>query len=193
MDYARMRETAEELAKHAPDPFIGYEIVGDQIVMMMSPGRPHELIAWTVREQLAEQLRGSEPRLVAHTGGEIEDPSIGRLRRPDLIVVPYDIFAEQTMAPFSPHDISLVAEIVSPSNHTNDYLDKMAEYPAMGLPLYLLIDPRKGTIAMLSDPGHGPGGPRYRTRTDYVFGDMVTIGPWTLDTTTFRPYPDGVR
>jgi Uma2 family endonuclease len=190
MDYTRLREIAEELARHAPDPFVGYELVGDQIVMMMSPGRPRELIAWTIREQLSEQLKDTSPRLVAHTGGEIEDPSIGRLRRPDLIVVPYDVFAEQTMAPFHPRDIALVAEIASPSNHSNDYLDKMAEYPAMGIPLYLLVDPRKGTIASLSDPGRGPDGPRYRTRSDFAFGEAVTIGEWAIETRNFRIYPD---
>lgn len=189
MEYARLREIAEELSQHVPDPFVGYEITGDQIVMMMSPGRPHELIAWTLREQLSEQLKATSPRLVAHTGGEVEDPAIGRLRRPDLLVVPYEVFAEHTMAPFDPHDIALVSEIVSPSNHTNDYLDKMVEYPAMGIPLYLLVDPRKGTIAVLSDPGRTPDGPRYRTRSDYLFGDTVTIGEWTLDTTTLREYP----
>ncbi|MFT2019790.1 Uma2 family endonuclease [Streptomyces sp. 796.1] len=189
MDYARMQEIGEELARHAPDPFVGYEIAGDQIVMMMSPGRPHELISWLIREQLAEQLHGTSPRLVAHTGGEVEDASIGRLRRPDVIVVPYDVFAEQTMSPFDPRDVALVAEIVSPSNHSNDYLDKMAEYPAMGIPLYLVVDPRKGTVAALSDPGQGPDGPRYRTRSDYVFGDTVTIGGWTVDTDRFRVYP----
>ena len=114
---------------------------------------------------------------------------MGRLRRPDLIVVPYDVFAEQTMAPFDPGDIALVAEIVSPSHHNNDYLDKMAEYPAMGIPLYLLVDPRKGSIAALSDPVPGPQEPHYRTRTHYVFGDAVAIGSWTFDTTAFRTYP----
>ena len=114
---------------------------------------------------------------------------MGRLRRPDLIVVPYDVFAEQTMAPFDPGDIALVAEIVSPSHHNDDYLDKMAEYPAMGIPLYLLVDPRKGSIAALSDPVPGPQEPHYRTRTDYVFGDAVAIGSWTFDTTAFRTYP----
>ncbi|WP_217199139.1 Uma2 family endonuclease [Streptomyces buecherae] len=189
MDYARMREIGEELARHAPDPFVGYEIVGDQIVMMMSPGRLHAFIAWLIREQLAEQLRETSPRLIAHTGGEVADPTIGRLRRPDVLVVPYDVFTERTMNPFEPADVALVAEIVSPSHHTNGYLDKMAEYPAMGIPLYLLVDPRKGTVAALSDPGRGPDGPRYRTRSDYVFGDVVTVGSWTVDTTDFRTYP----
>lgn len=184
-----MREYAEELARHAPDPFRGYEISGDEIVMMMSPSRPHEFIALRVRQQLDRQLPSE---LVAHTGGEVEDPSLGRLRRPDLLVVPDAVFAETTMAPFHPRDVLLVGEIVSPSNHSTDYVEKMHDYPAMGIPLYLLVDPRKGTIAALSDPGPTPGGdgPRYRSRSDYAFGDVVTIGAWVIDTGDLRTYPD---
>lgn len=52
-----------------------------------------------------------------------------------------------------------------------------------------VVDPRKGTVAALSDPGRGPDGPRYRTRSDYLFGDPVTVGAWTVDTTRFRTYP----
>lgn len=185
-----MRKYAEELARHAPDPFRGYEISGDEIVMMMSPSRPHEFIALRVRQQLDRQL---PPDMVAHTGGEVEDPSLGRLRRPDVIVVPDAVFAESTMAPFHPRDVALVGEIVSPSNHSTDYVEKMHDYPAMGIPFYLLIDPRDGTIASLSDPGPSPGdhGPRYRTRSDYAFGDTVKIGEWTLETGDLHPYPVG--
>ncbi|EST37960.1 hypothetical protein N566_10055 [Streptomycetaceae bacterium MP113-05] len=188
MEYERMREYAEELARHAPDPFRGYEISGDEIVMMMSPSRPHEYIALRVRQQLD---RRSPAELVAHTGGEVEDPSLGRLRRPDLIVVPEAVFAENTMAPFHPRDVALVGEIVSPSNHSTDYVEKMHDYPAMGIPLYLLIDPRKGTIAALSDPGPTPegDGPRYRTRSDYAFGDTVAIGDWLIETGDLHTYP----
>ncbi|WP_167746322.1 hypothetical protein [Streptomyces melanosporofaciens] len=44
MEYGRLRDIAERLAEHAPDPFRGYEISGDEIVMMMSRSRPHEFI-----------------------------------------------------------------------------------------------------------------------------------------------------
>ncbi|MCT2592003.1 Uma2 family endonuclease [Streptomyces sp. N2-109] len=188
MDYEQMRKYADELAAHAPDPFRGYEISGDEIIMMMSPSRPHEFIALRVRQQLDRQL---PTHLVAHTGGEVEDPSIGRLRRPDLLVVPDEVFAEDTMAPFHPRDVALVAEIVSPSNHSTDYVEKMHDYPAMGIPLCLLVDPRKGTLAALSDPGPDPAceGSRYRTRSDYAFGDTVTIGDWVIETGDLHRYP----
>jgi Uma2 family endonuclease len=186
MEYQRVRAIAEEIAQHAPDSVRGYEISGDEIVMMVSPSRPHEFIALRVRQQLDQQL---EDTLVAHTGGEVEDVSLGRLRRPDVIVVPFAVFAEEVMAPFQPHDVALVVEVVSPSNHTNDYIDKVNDYSAMGIPHYLLIDPRKSTLTVFTDPGRGPDGPRYRAQHDYAFGDSVTVGPWTLATTDLRPYP----
>lgn len=188
MDYPRMYAIAQELMRHAPDPIAGVEIDGEGIFMMMSPSRPHELIAMRLRRQLDRQLTDG---LVAHTGGEVEEPSLGRLRRPDLLVVPEEIFAEKTMAPFHPHDLAMVAEIVSPSNHVNDYAQKMHDYPAMGIPLYLLVDPRKGTVSVMSDPQgvDADGLHCYRARHDYVFGDTVEVGPWTIDTAELPLYP----
>ncbi|GHC37480.1 Uma2 family endonuclease [Streptomyces cinnamoneus] len=186
MDYARMRAIADELMKHAPETIKSFEISGDGIFMMMSPSRFHDFNAMRLNRQLDGQL---DDGLVSFPGGDIEDLSLGRLRRPDLIVVPDEVFGEEN-APFAPHDLLLVAEIVSPSNHSNDYMDKMDEYPAMGIPLYLLVDPRKGTGSVMSDPGPGPDRrPCYRTRHDYVFGDKVAVGPWTVDTSEFRRYP----
>ena len=184
-----MRAVAEELAQHAPDDLRGYEIADDAIVMMMSPSRPHERNALRIRQQLDQQL---PPDLVAHTGGEVEDPSIGRLRRPDVIVVPDAAFDEDTMDPFNPAEVLLVVEVVSPSNHTNDYVEKVHDYAAMGIEHYLVVDPRKSTLTVFGDPGPAPDAPRYRAQHDYAFGDAVTVGPWTLNTTDLRPYPGPV-
>ncbi|MFC5033450.1 Uma2 family endonuclease [Streptomyces sp. So13.3] len=186
MDYTRIRAVAEDLAKHTPDTVRGFEISGDQIVIAVSRSRPHEFIALRIRQQLDQQL---DAALVAHTGGEVEDASLGKLRRPDVIVVPLATFAEDTMDPFHPRDVALVTEVFSPSNHSNDYVEKVADYSAMGIELYLLVDPRKGTIAVFSDPGPSPEGPRYRARHDYAFGEPVTLGPWLIDTSELRPYP----
>ncbi|MBB5121387.1 hypothetical protein AF335_13610 [Streptomyces eurocidicus] len=184
MDYARMRAIADDLMEHAPDPIIGVEITPVGIIMMMSPSGTHELVAWKLRRQLDRQIPDT---LAAHTGGDVEDPSIGVLRRPDLIVIP--VAAMDTPGPFHPRDLALTVEIVSPSNHANDYAQKMHDYPTMGIPLYLLVDPRKGTVAVMSDPGPGADGqPRYRARHDYAFGDTVAVGPWTVDSSEFPLY-----
>ena len=186
MDYERIRAVADELAQHTPDTVRGYEISADHIVLLMSSPRPHERNALRIRQQLDRRLDAS---LVAHTGGEIEDASLGRLRRPDVIVVSNAAFDGDTMDPFHPHDVALVVEVVSPSNHTNDYVEKVHDYSAMGIEHYLLVDPRKSTLTVFTDPGPGPEGPRYRAQHDYAFGDTITVGPWTLATTDLRPYP----
>ncbi|MCC3768198.1 Uma2 family endonuclease [Streptomyces sp. UNOC14_S4] len=182
MDYARIRAVAEELSAL---PNTGkVEISDGTIVMMMSPSGTHELVAMRLRRQLDRQVSDD---LVAHTGGEVEDPSLGILRSPDLVVLPEA--AMDTPGRFNPRDLALAAEVVSPSNHANDYAQKMRDYPAMGIPLYFLIDPRKGTMAVMSDLGTGTDGERcYRARHDYAFGDKVSVGPWTIDSAEFPLY-----
>ena len=78
---------------------------------------------------------------------------------------------------------------VSPSNHSNGYVEKARDHAAMGIEQYLLVDPRKGTLTVFTDPGQSPDGPRYRAQHDEAFGDDVTVGPWTLSTADLRPYP----
>ncbi|MEW2081251.1 hypothetical protein [Streptomyces sp. NPDC005283] len=58
----------------------------------------------------------------------------------------------------------------------------------MGIPVYVIIDPRKGIAAVLTDPGPGAGGIRYRSWHDYIFGDMMTVGAWSIDTGQFPTY-----
>ncbi|MEU7044152.1 Uma2 family endonuclease [Streptomyces varsoviensis] len=182
MDYARIRAVAEELSAL---PNTGkVEISDGSIVMMMSPSGTHELTAWKLRRRLEQQVSDD---LAAHTGGDVEDPSLGILRRPDLLVMP--VAAMDTPGAFHPRDLLLAGEVVSPSDHANDYAQKMHDYPAMGIPLYLLVDPRKGTVAVMSDPGTGADGQTcYRARHDYVFGDKVAVGPWTIDTADLPLY-----
>jgi Uma2 family endonuclease len=93
------------------------------------------------------------------------------------------------MDPFHPDDVALVVEVVSPSNHANDYVKKVHDYSAMRIETYLLIDPRKSTLTVFTDPGPGPEGPRYHAQHDYAFGADVAVGPWSLSTTDLRPYP----
>ncbi|MER5636974.1 Uma2 family endonuclease [Kitasatospora sp. NPDC002227] len=184
MDYQRLRAVADELMDQYGDLASRVEIRDGEITMMMSPSGPHELNALRLRRQLDRQLTGD---LVAHTGGDVENPALGILRRPDLIVMS-EVDLEQTEDSIDPRALHLVAEIVSPSNHNNDYQEQMQDYPAMGIPLYLLVDPRKGTLTVCSDPADGPDGPRYRATHDYAFGDLVAVGPWTVDSAEFKRY-----
>ncbi|MEU6197803.1 hypothetical protein [Streptomyces sp. NPDC047061] len=54
------------------------------------------------------------------------------------------------------------------------------------------FDPRTGTGAVLTDIHPTPYGPRYATRKDFVYGEDVTIGEWTIATDGLPRYqPSG--
>jgi Uma2 family endonuclease len=82
---------------------------------------------------------------------------------------------EEDTAAVYPADVLLAVEVVSKSNPENDYDEKVRDYAAMGIPLYLLVDPRDGTGIVHSQP-------RYARREGFVFGDAVQVGPWRIDT-----------
>ncbi|MEZ0065344.1 Uma2 family endonuclease [Streptacidiphilus sp. MAP12-20] len=176
--YARLREIANELPQI---PGIGrVEIAHGEIVMMMSPVKRHELAVLKLSRQLNDQLPATHPDFVAHGGADLEDVGLGRLRRPDIMVFPEAALMEADAA-FHPSEVLLVVEIVSKSNPENDYEDKVLDYAAMGIPLYLLVDPRDGTGIIHSQPN-------YTSRLPFVFGDTIKVGPWQLDTNVLLTY-----
>jgi len=186
--YERMRTIAEELMERQDAWAV--EIGEGVITIMMSPVNRHELITARLARQLRQQI-DRDPQwagYLAHSGPEIDAPAIGRMRRPDLVVLPE--LALDSPGYVDPADVALVAEVVSTSNPQNDYAEKTRDYPAMGIPIYLIIDPRKKTVTVLTDPGPAPGdgGHRYRARHDYAFGDTVPVGTWTIDTGEFPAY-----
>ncbi|WP_405921472.1 Uma2 family endonuclease [Streptomyces sp. NBC_00122] len=85
----------------------------------------------------------------------------------------------------------MVVEVVSRTNSLTDIRDKLHDYPRMGVPLYVVVDPRKDkkTVTVHSDPSAGPDGIRFRKAVPYAFGDTVIAGRWTLDTSSLKSYP----
>ncbi|BAJ28836.1 MULTISPECIES: Uma2 family endonuclease [Kitasatospora] len=176
--FAKLREIADQLPQ---TPGIGkIEIANGTVVMTMSPVKRHELAVIRIAQQLNGQLPQTHPGYIAHGGADLVDPVHGCLRNPDLMVFPEAALDDEAPA-FLPHEILLVVEIVSKSNSETDYHAKVADYAAMGIPLYLLVDPRLGTGVIHSEPN-------YTRRTDFAFGDVITVGPWTLDTGVLRTY-----
>lgn len=185
--YERLRSTAIAIMERF-DAF-GVELDDRGVHVMASPAARHELAISRLLRQLLPQA-GAD--MVAHIGTpEIDDPATGRLRRPDLVVVPEAALERPGRSYLRPDDVELVAEVVSGPNPENDYEHKTVDYPAMGIPTYVIIDPRKSTVTVFSDPGPAAEGTRYRTRHDYVFGDQITTGGYTIDSGAFLPYEDG--
>lgn len=182
MDVATYRRLYDIAMQLPPEPGIGkVEIAHGTIVMMMSPVNRHELNVMRLRDQLAEQMPMTHPGYVAWGGAYLEDIHLGRLRIPDLMVFPEESL--ETQETISPHDVILTVEVVSKSNPENDYVEKVADYARMGIPHYLIVDPRDGT-------GIHYSGIAYRDETPFRFGDTVKVGNWTLDSSVLRLYED---
>lgn len=185
--YRVMRDFVESTDGTLPGKF---EITKEGIVLdMMSPVRPHELTALRLRKRL-EKVMPEE--IVAHTGEpDVEMEPEGILRRPDIMVI-----AEADMegeGPFDPRTIIAAVEIVSRSNPDNDWVTKLRDYPLIGIPVYAIFDPRTATGAVLSDIHATPGGPRYATRKDFVYGEDVTVAEWTVSTHDLPVYREEGR
>ncbi|MFC5244562.1 Uma2 family endonuclease [Streptomyces atrovirens] len=186
MDYAKMRAIAEELGTYSEQLEGSWSVeIGPSgpILAMTCPSKRHEGTIRRIRNQLNAQLPATHPGYVCENGPEIEHPAIGRMRRPDAVVIPEAVLDEEGLAVDATQVLAAV-EIVSPSSPSNDYDEKLAEYPAMGIPHYMIVDPRTGTIEVHSEPCKG----RYSSKEPYIFGDSVPFGPWTVETSEFRRY-----
>lgn len=174
--YRAMRDTVEQMQDSVPGKF---EITKEGIVHdMMAPGRPHELTAAQVSRRL-EKVMPDE--VLAHTGTpDVEEEPEGVLRHPDIMVIAVEDMEGE--GSFDPRTVIAAIEIVARSNPDNDWVSKMRDYPLLGIPIYAIFDPRTGSGAVLSDIHQTPGGPSYATRKDFVYGEEVTIGEWTIST-----------
>ncbi|RLU90390.1 hypothetical protein CTZ27_20865 [Streptomyces griseocarneus] len=181
--YRQLREFRDAL-EH-PAPLRSPEISHGQLLMMMSSGLHHQRVAHRVRVQLDTQLAGTG--LVAMTKTDVEDPRLGILRIPDIVVID-EKMADADAQAIDPARAHLVVEIVSRSNPENDYAGKLEDYRAMSIPHYLIIDPRDGTALHHWAPGTHDGRPQYGNRQHYTFGETVTVGTWEIDTADLPLY-----
>ncbi|MGW1076712.1 Uma2 family endonuclease [Streptomyces sp. NPDC002537] len=180
--YQHLRAFAEHFTPPAPfSPHV--EISEGQIIMMMSPAGRHDLAASRIERQLQPQLPDG---VIATTSGDIEEPGLGQLRRPDVLVLPEA--AMDTEGAISPRTLLAAVEIVSPSNPENDYESKLRHYPQLGIPHYLIVDPRDGTCVHHWVIGVREGTPVYEARVPYVFGDRIAVGEWVIDTGVLPRY-----
>ncbi|WP_369248574.1 Uma2 family endonuclease [Streptomyces sp. R41] len=183
--YRTMRDFVQSMDDTLPGKF---EITKEGIVHdMMSPVKQHELTALRVRKRLEKVMPED---LVAHTGTpDVEDVPEGIMRHPDVMLI-----AEADMegdGSFDPRTLIAAVEVVSRSNPDNDWVSKVRDYPLLGIPLYVIFDPRTGSGAVLSDIHQTPHGPRYATRKEFVYGEDITIADWTISTEGLPRYPEG--
>jgi Uma2 family endonuclease len=187
-EISRLRAVADELTEVAArqrEPW-KVEITDGQVtVMMMSPSGQHGVNVMRLRRQIEQQ----DPGVAAFSDTDTEDPVTGLRKVPDLMVVP-ESEVDAVGARVSSRVVLLAVEVVSPGNPRNDLEVKARDYPAMGVPLYLVVDPRTGDGTVYSEPSQGPDGLRYRKAVPFTFGDRIAVGPWSVDTTGLRMYQD---
>ncbi|MDT0398172.1 MULTISPECIES: Uma2 family endonuclease [Streptomyces] len=176
--YRAMRDVVQSMGDTDTVPG-RFEITKRGIVHdMMAPIGPHELTALHLRKRL-EKVMPEE--VVAHTGEpDVEDEYEGIMRRPDVMVIAWTDM--EVPGSFDPRTLIAAIEVVSKSNPENDWVGKTGDYPLMGVPVYAIFDPRTGTGAVFTDIHSTPEGPRYAVRKDFVYGEDVTIGEWTIST-----------
>ncbi|MFE4603812.1 Uma2 family endonuclease [Kitasatospora indigofera] len=175
---ARLREIADRLPQVPGTAKDG--IAEGEIVMVMPAARRHEPAVLRIAQQLDAQLPHTHPGHLTHGGAGLEDAGPGRPRNPDPMVFPEAAPDDEAPA-LLPHEVLPVVEIVSRPAPENDHRTKVHGYATAGIPLPLLIDPRKGTGIVHDEPG-------YTSRTEFAFGDTVTVGPWTLHTGVLRTH-----
>ncbi|MBA2808654.1 Uma2 family endonuclease [Streptomyces sp. KM273126] len=183
--YQRLRNRRDRIT---PPPGSTWPEISDgQLVMVVSPRPRHQFTAKWVSRQLDAQLPEG---FFAFEATDIDDESLGKLRVPDILVCSGE--AMQTDNPLDPHEIIFAVEIVSPSNPENDYEHKTRDYPAMGIPHYLILDPRDGTWTYQWEIGRAEGRPAYENRLHLSYGKPVTVttdlGTWTIDTSDLPRY-----
>lgn len=181
----RMHDFAEqlsELAEHQEDRWKVQTTEGQISLTMMSPTAPHGLNVVRLRRQIEAQT----PEVMALNDTNMGDPVTGLTKVPDLMVIAEED-TDDTAKVVNSRDVLMVVEVVSRTNSVTDIRD----YPKMGVPLYVVVDPRKDkkTATVHSDPSEGPDGIRYRKTVPHSFGDTVVAGRWTLDTSSLKSYP----
>jgi Uma2 family endonuclease len=179
---ARHFELLEEARRVLPQGFKA-ELSGDVIVIQASTSTIHQRNLFLVRRQFdARRPSGSLPS----ENTDLISPTAEKVRNPDLTYLPDE--AMESPKGEVPAELALIAvEIVSPSNPENDWHGKVRDYPQMGIPLYLIVDPDQKTVTLLSEPENG----RYRAREDADFGETIHIPEpfdFVLDTSTLMPY-----
>lgn len=172
--HARLLRYAQSLT--APSGW-KVEVSGDEIIVMAGPSVIRQRNLLVVREQFdAHRPTG----LMPSENTDLASPNVGKLRNPDLTYIPFSVV--ELGGSEVPAELAEIAvEVVSPSNPENDLVGKVRDYPLMRIPLYLLIDPREGTIVLFSEPDNGVYHRQWRGK----FGDSVPVpAPFSFELAT---------
>jgi len=154
------------------------EILDGELVVSSVPTPAKACTVEITRTALAGTL---PPTLGAYENVEFDEPAGDRLV-PDIGVWPRKLMRYAGDRPH-PRDCALAVDVV-PSSPRKCEPDRSAAYAQCGVPAYLVVERRRFTCVVFTEPG----GDKYRTRREVRFGEPVTLPletPVTIDTSEF--------
>ncbi|WP_153454793.1 Uma2 family endonuclease [Streptomyces smaragdinus] len=177
-------EEFEQLADAAPES-VRLEFINGRIGVKAVPDGDHDsIVIW-----LAKRCMRARPELDMYLerGLAVEGYRTGRAR-PDSVLVPEAHFAGNGEWS-DPEGVLMAVEVTSHDrdSHQRDCREKPVAYAEVGIPVYLLIDRRSGTISVYRNPGED----RYRDVHTVSFGERIVLPEPVnieLDTTVLKNY-----
>jgi Uma2 family endonuclease len=156
----RLASFEEYLAYSDETPLEGrYELVGGELVELPPESEENNWLALNLRDYLIQVV---PRRLVRVHACEVQVPVLqpkdAANRFPDLIVLRQEhleLTQRRLTITLDMPPPRLVVEVVSPgkTNRDRDYGQKRAQYAAIGVPEYWLVDPVAQTVAVLTLAG----------------------------------------
>jgi len=139
------------------DEDVHAEWVNGEVIVQMPPTQPHQRVVTFLLQLVGMFIQLFRLGQLLPAPFEMRAVPQGSAREPDLLFVAQDHLSRLTEARLNgPAD--LVVEVVSDDSVTRDWVDKLAEYQAAGIPEYWIIDPRPGAARadfyLLDSTGH---------------------------------------
>ncbi|MFG2622245.1 Uma2 family endonuclease, partial [Streptomyces sp. NPDC048507] len=107
--------------------------------------------------RLRRHIEAQTPEVMALNDTNMGDSQTGLTKVPDLMVIAEED-TDDTPKVINSRDVLMVVEVVSRTHSLTGIRDKLPDYPKMGVPLYVVVDPRKDkkSVAVHSEPSKGP-------------------------------------
>ncbi|WP_063765397.1 Uma2 family endonuclease [Nonomuraea candida] len=146
--------TVQDLLKF-PEDGNRYELFNGSLLVSPAPTPRHQRV---ITRLLLILQNAAPPGLECLTTVNVRR-SDENLYIPDLVVVPEKV-SEAVDLWYSPSDLLLAVEVVSPSSQTHDRATKVGAYAEAGIPFYWRIEPLEGpTVYVYELGGNSYAGP----------------------------------
>ncbi|MBB5778895.1 Uma2 family endonuclease [Nonomuraea jabiensis] len=154
--------TVDDLLKF-PDDGNRYELFNGSLLVSPSPTSPHQRAIYRL-QRILDDAAPLELEPLATVNLRVTDKDY---YIPDLVIVPAD--RDQLM--YSPEEILLAAEVVSPSTKMRDRGLKVMAYAAAGIPSYWRVEMGEGPTVYVYELN----GESYDPPTAYKAGEIANL------------------